>query len=128
MLAGPYTSGVAVGSNGNATNSQDTPTRLVGKVLGIYVDYLHSPPNTTDVVISTKGTYPAAPSTTLITLTNKNADGWFYPRVVPSDTVGADLATLTVLEPFEIDDVVNIFIDDANAADYAECWFLLGGG
>ena len=127
MLAGPYTSGVAVGANGAALNNKDTPQRLTGEVLAIYVDYLHSPPNTTDVVISTEGTHPAAPSIAILTLTNKNADGWFYPRKVPTGTDGANLAALTVLEPIYIDDVVNISIDEANAADYVECWFFLGG-
>ena len=97
MLAGPFTSGVAAGTDGNATNSKNTPHRLTGKVIGIYVDYLHSPPNTTDVIVSTVGTDPAAPSVAILTLANKNADGWFYPRVVPCGADGAALATLTVL-------------------------------
>lgn len=125
MLAGPYSSGVAAGSAGSATNNTDTPTRLIGEVIGIYVKYQDSPPSSTDVVISTKGTAPAAPSTTLLTLTNKNTDGWFYPRVIPTDTSGVALAALTVAEPQVIDDIVNISIAGANAADSVDVWLML---
>ena len=125
QLVGPFSSGVAAGSAGSATNNFDTLTRLTGRVIGIYVKYQDSPPNTTDVVIGTKGTAPAVPTTNLLTLTNKNADGWFYPRVTPTDTSGVALAALTTAEPQIIDDVVNISIAGANAADYVDVWFML---
>lgn len=127
MLAGPYTSGVAAGSAGSATANTDTQNRLVGEVTGIYIRYDDSPPNTTDVVISTKGTYPAPPSTAILTLTNKNTDGWFFPRTPPHATDGQVLVALTVYEPYHIDDVVNISIAGANAGDSVTCWFIMEG-
>jgi hypothetical protein len=128
MLIGPFTSGIAVETAGAGTgvNDKDTPQRLTGRVRAIYVKYCGTvPPATTDVTITTEGTYPAAPSVTLLTLTDKNTSGWFFPRVAPHSVLGVALIALTVYESIPIDDIVNIAIAGADNDNYAECWFML---
>lgn len=129
MLAGPYSSGLAVGVDGSALVNADTPTRLTGYVKAIHVKYQGAtPPSTTDVVITTKGTYPAPPTITLLTLTNKNTDGRFPVRTLPVDAVGVALAALTIAEPIYIDDVVNISVAQANNVNYVEYWLVMDEG
>lgn len=122
-LIGPLSSGVAAGSAGSATNNADTSTRVVGKVVGIYVDYLDSPPATTDVTIKTKGTSPAAPTYNLLVLTNANTDGWFYPQVQIHDTAGSAIAG--EYTPQLVHDYLNIAIAQANAGDSVNVWLLV---
>ena len=124
-MAGPYTSGVAAGSAGSALNNQDTQTILSGKVNSIYVRYVNTPPNTTDVIIKTKGTAPAAPSLTLLTLTNKNTSGYFRPRVAQQDGVGVDISSGVVFEQMCIEDFVNVSIAQSDPSCYVEVWLFL---
>lgn len=125
--AGPYETPAAAGGAGVATNNVDTP-RLCGRVVGIYVDYTGTAaPATTDVVIKTKGTDSGhAPTFTILTLTNKNTDGWFWPRFIPDDQLGVDLAALAIAEPVPVDDVINIAVAQADDGTKVKCWFLLG--
>jgi hypothetical protein len=113
---------------GTGVSDADTPIRLTGRVKAIYVKYCGTvPPATTDITITTVGTHPAPPATTLLTLTDANTDGWFRPRVAPHSTLGVALIALTIYEPIPIDDFVNIAIADADADNYAECWFMMDG-
>lgn len=122
-LVGPINSGVTAGGAGTSTNNADTNRALCGRFIAAYVRYNDSPPNTTDVVIATKGTN--APAVTFLTLTNKNTSGWFYPRIIPDDVLGVDLAALVVAEPIPFDDVVNISIAQANDGDSIDVWLLI---
>jgi hypothetical protein len=124
-LYGPINSGVAAGGAGVATNNASSAQSLHGNVIGIYVRYNDAPPNTTDVIVSTVGTFPAMPTQTLLTLTNKNTDGLFLPRSVAQDELGADLAALTILEPNPIFDNINVSIAQANNADSVDVWLFL---
>jgi len=92
-------------------------------MLGIAVRYNDTPPTTTDVIIKTKGS--ASPSITFLTLTNKNTDGWFFPRVIPDDLLGVDLAALAIAEPIPFDDIINVSIAQANDGDSVDVWFLV---
>lgn len=123
-LAGPYNSGAAAGGAGVATANADTPVRLAGYVVGVYVKYNDSPPaGTTDVIIKTKGTSPEPPSFTILTLTNGATDGWRWPRVLTQDVAGADITGN--YDWIYIDDFVNVKIDQANANDNVDVWLLL---
>ena len=123
---GPINSGVAAGNAGSAENNNSTDQVLSGKLLAAYVKYNDSPPGSTDVVIKTLGTESGSPpSTTLLTLTNKNSDGWFYPRVTPDDQLGVDLTALTVLEPLPFTGKINVSIGGANASDSVDVWLLI---
>lgn len=122
---GPFSSGIAAGGAGIATNNATTTIVVKGSIKGIYVDYLDSPPNTTDVTIATSGVIH--PAVTLLTLTNKNADGWFYPRVVSQSGLGVNVdyaATFPIYEPAPINDTVKVTIAQANNDDSVNIWIL----
>jgi len=127
-LLGPINSGAAVGSNGAATANNSSTVQLWGEVLAIYVKYNDSPPaGTTDVTVTTVGTSPAPPATTLQSLPNAATDGWFYPRTQIQTTAGTGLTydgTNKVEEPIPVCDYVNVKIDQANAADNVDVWIL----
>ena len=122
-MAGPFSSGAAVGSAGSAVANADSTIILMGRIMGIYVEYVDSPPSTTDVIIKSKGTSPAPPTYTFMTLTNKNTDGWFYPHVLIDDVLGVDIASEYTAQM--VHDLINVSIDGANAGDSVNVWFLL---
>lgn len=122
-LMGPISSGVAAGSAGSATANQTTTTRAVGRVMAIYVKYNDSPPVTTDVTIATDGTSPAPPAYSILTLTDANTDGWFYPRVQIDDTTGTPIAA--EYSPLLVHDLIKVTIAGANASDSVDVWLML---
>ena len=124
-LVGPVNSGICAGGAGTSTANADTPVRICGRLVAAYVEYLDTPPGTTDVIIKTKGASPSPPSVTFLTLTNKNTSGWFFPRVIPDDLLGVDLASLAVAEPIPFDDFINISIAQANDGDGVNVWLLV---
>lgn len=125
-LFGPINSGVSTGGAGTSTANADSTTRLKGKMLSIYVKYNDSPPaGTTDVIVKTKGTSPAAPTRTFLTLTNAATDGWKDPRVIPHDTAGVALAALAIAEPIPFDDFINVSIAQADDGDSVDVWLLI---
>lgn len=122
-VLGPLSSGTAVGANGEATAHNSTAQAVLGHLLGVYVKYNDSPPNTTDVVIATIGTDAGSPpAQTLLTLTNKNTDGYFFPRIAPDDTSGVEVETPPMLIPIPFYGRVDVLIDDANANDSVSVW------
>jgi hypothetical protein len=120
---GPFNSGAAVGANGAAISSQDSPVVLAGLVEAIYVKYNDAPPGTTKVTIKTKGANGAAPALTLFSLDNANTDGWFFPRAGIHSTAGATIADLYDKVP--IFDILNVEINEANGGDHVDVWFLV---
>lgn len=122
-LFGPFNSGICAGGAGVSTNNADSGASLKGRLMAAYVRYNDAPPATTDVVLKTKGT--KAPSVTFLTLTDKNTNGWFYPRVIPDDLLGVDLAALTIAEPIPFDDYINIAMAQANDGDSVDVWILV---
>lgn len=127
-MLGPLSSGVAVGSNGSATANADTGVIISGRIVAVGVVYLDSPPaGTTDAVIATKGNY--GPAQTILSISNAATNGWWYPRVGTHSTAGAAMlyagGGTAVGEPLAIHDVVNVKIDQANAADSIEVYLLM---
>ncbi len=123
-LIGPLSSGAAVGSAGSATANADSTVRVIGRLVGIYVQYIGSPPGaTTDVVIKTVGTSPAPPTYTFLTLTDAATDGWFYPQVQIHDTAGSAITDEST--PLLAHDLINVSIAGANAADSVNVWLLV---
>lgn len=123
-LVGPISSGAAAGSAGVATANADSDIRIIGRLVGIYVEYLDSPPaGTTDVTIKTIGTSPAPPTYNLLVLTNAATDGWFYPQVQIDDTTGSPIAA--EYTPQLVHDYINVAIAGANAADSVNIWLLM---
>jgi hypothetical protein len=124
---GPLNSGVAAGNAGAATKNTDSTVVLTGIVRAIYVKYNDSPPaGTTDVTIKTKGTN--APSYNLLVIANGATDGYYQPTLVAHDTAGAGRTydgTRPVAMPIYIDDIINVKIDQADAADSVDVWLWL---
>ncbi len=73
------------GSAGTATGSS-VLALPISELVAIYVDYHASAPSTTDLTLTSPGN-PA--SVTILTLTNVNTDGWYYPKVQKHDNAGA---------------------------------------
>ena len=73
------------GSAGAASGSSVLAVPL-SELVAVHVDYHASVPATTDLTLKSPGN-PA--SVTLLTLTNVNSDGWYYPKVQKHDNAGA---------------------------------------
>ena len=95
------------GSAGAAVGSAVSGAPIHGKIIAFYVDYV-TQPATADVTI-TAGT----PAATLLTLTNANTDGWFYPRVLLQSTVGANLSA--VYDQLAVNGYVTVAVAQGNA-------------
>ncbi len=105
-----FNTGAAVGSAGVATVTGYSP-EIQGEILAISIEYLDSPPTTTDVVIS-DARDPAEAA--ILTLTNANTDGKWFPRAFLCDDVGTPFS-LPVEIP--IDSILEVIITGANLAD-----------
>lgn len=107
-------SGKAEGSNGVATSNASK--KIIGKILAIGLLYLDSPPGaTTDVVISEPVQAENHPVQTFLTRTDTATDGWFYPRRVYDDNVGAAITGEET--EFVVSHEINVKINQANAND-----------
>jgi len=120
-IVGPLQTAPATGGAGLAGANIDSTHPIQGMLHSMYVEYLDSPPATTDVIIKTKGTH--APVITLLTLTNKNTSGWFKPRYAVHDNLGVAIANEYDREA--VNDYVNISIAQADNNDYIKVWLKL---
>lgn len=98
------------GSAGSATGSGDTGRPVNGKVVGVYVDYT-SQPATTDTTITD------GQSQAILTLTNNNTDGWYYPRTQTDDTAGSAISAQ--YDFLYVDDYVTVAIAQGDAGSVA---------
>jgi hypothetical protein len=126
-VVGPLSSGVAAGTAGSATANLTSSQRITGKILGVYVDYLDTPPATTDVTIATAG--EAHPAETILTLTDANTDGWFYPRTGIHTVAGVAMlyaaGGTAIPDLIPVDDKIKITIAQADANDYVNVYLLV---
>ena len=120
MLYGPFNSGAAVGADGAATVTAYSSVPIHGFIYALYVKYNGDKPATTDVTISTKGTSPSIPSISILTLTDKNTDGLFLPRINAHSILGVVDASGDKLIP--IDDALKIVVAQANTDDTVDVW------
>jgi hypothetical protein len=72
------------GSSGSATGTGMT-SAYSGLLMGVKLDYHASAPNTTDVTLAEAG----GGSRTLLTVSNNNTSGAYYPTVEAQDGTGA---------------------------------------
>lgn len=119
-VVGPFNTGKAVGADGVATVNVDTQ-RLTGTIRGVGVKYNGDKPATADLTIKGKGT--TCLTKPIITITDGNTDGWFFPHEVIDTVAGAEVAG--VYTPIVIDDIVNINIAQTNTDDTVDVWFIL---
>jgi hypothetical protein len=92
-----FSTGAAVGANGVAT-ATDYSSHVSGKVLAVHVDYVDSPPGTTDFTLSDEGD-PASES--IVSLTDQATDIKIYPRRVTEQNDGTDILYVAGEEVFE---------------------------
>ena len=123
-------SGTAAGADGSATANSTTNNPVFGEIYGVYVKYNDSPPGTTDVTIATDGTTSGAhPAATILSLTDANTNGWFYPRIGVQTTAGAAMlfAAGGTAVPGKIPtaDFIKVTIAQANAGDSVDVWLLV---
>lgn len=102
----------ATGGAGTATATA-TSTRVVnGHIVAVYVEYLDSPPATTDVTIEEGTAVPAVP---ILTITNAATSGWFYPRAAAVNTGNTAITNSFAL--IAVSDYIKVTIAQANNAD-----------
>lgn len=97
-------------------------TAFTGTIDNVAV-YEYDPHADTDVILSTSGVN--LPSYDLLTVAESMTDGLFLPRVIPDDTLGADLTDLTLAEAWPVSDYINIKIDDSVPGDSVDAWLLI---
>lgn len=73
------------GSAGSASGTTDSTLPISGILVGVRIDYHASAPATTDVTITELNGLER----TLLTVSNTNSDGVYYPFVELQDTSGA---------------------------------------
>ena len=126
-VVGPLYSGAAAGSAGSATANSTTAVAIDGQVHAVYLDYLDSPPNTTDVTVATAGVNH--PAVTILAITDAATDGWWYPRAATHSTAGVAAlyagSGTAVNDRLAIADTVKVTIAQANAADGVNVWLLV---
>lgn len=120
MLYGPINSGAAVGADGSATVTAYSTAPIHGVIYAVYVKYNGDKPATTDVTISTKGISPSVPSISILTLTDKNTDGLFLPRINGHSILGVVDTSGDKLIP--ISDFLKIVVAQANTGDTVDVW------
>lgn len=73
------------GSSGSATGFSALAVPL-SELLAVYVDYHASAPGTTDLTLKS----PSGPvSVTVLTVSNTNADAWYYPKIQDHGNTGS---------------------------------------
>ena len=124
MLIGPINSGAAVGGAGVATATGSSTQVITGLVYQVVIKYNDAPPAATTVVtIKTKGTAPAAPSSNILVVTNSATNASYQPRFDSHKTDATALVTNTGLPPVE--DIIQVVIAGADAADNVDVWLYL---
>jgi hypothetical protein len=78
-----------VGANGSAVGSAITDATYSGYIEAVQVDYNGSAPATTDLNVNESGGL----GRTLMTLTDRNTDGTFYPRHFVHGITGVESTT-----------------------------------
>lgn len=111
-----FTTGAAVGSDGAATATGHS-SHVAGKILAVHMDYVDSPPGTTDFTLSDEND-PASES--IVSLTDQATDIKIAPRRVTEKADGTDILYVAgeeVYEPYVVHGRLEATIAQANAAD-----------
>ena len=104
----------ATGGDGAATATATSSAIVDGVIVGVHVAYTGSPPSTTDLTIVEANNSPAMP---ILTLTNANTGGWFFPL---HSVVNSDGSAITDgSQEVYVSDYVSVTIAEANNDDGA---------
>lgn len=80
--------------------------------MAVYLDYLDSPPGTTDVTVAEATNSPAMP---ILTVTDAATAGWFQPLAQAESTAGAAFTGQAM--GIAVNDYVSVTIAQANDGD-----------
>lgn len=92
-------------------NASATIGPIRGQILAVHVNFSGSSASGTDTVVKTAGNLGA--SNTILSLTDTNTDGWYYPRAQVHDTSGTEVTydgTNGVYEPIPVYDTITLDI------------------
>lgn len=111
MIKTEKVSVTTTGGAGSSAGTGKTRRPLNGELYAVYVDYT-SQAATTDITIATEN----APVKTLLTITDTNADGWYYPRYVVHSEAAAALTGTSGGDRTKhpVDDYVTVAIAQGN--------------
>lgn len=125
-VVGPIETPAATGGAGTATGTVTTTVPVRGYVMGVYIQYLDSPPAaTTDMSVETAGTQ--APAIQILALANSATDGWWYPHTAVHLNTDGTVIAGQYSAGVPIDDFVKVTMAQANNNDYAKVWLLVDG-
>lgn len=123
-MIGPIITPACTGVDGAGAATVTTAFRVCGEVEAIYISYVGDDPATTDVTISTQGTFPACPSYNLLVATDNATDKIFIPRVVANlASSGAAQAVVNFAQP--VDDFITVTVAQANTGDIIKVWLFV---
>ena len=111
-----WSTGAAAGGAGVATATGYSPS-MSGEVLAVAVEYVGSPPATTDFTLSAEND-PLAES--ILSLANAATDVKHYPRRAVQDNAGADVTfdgTNEIYAPYAVEGRLKAVIAQANNDD-----------
>jgi len=104
---------IKVSATGSAGSASGTTIEAVplSKLLAIYMDFT-SAPSTTDITVSTPSS-GNVPAVTILTLTNVNSDGWYYPQTQIHDNTGS--AITGAYMPYTLHGSLSVALAQADA-------------
>lgn len=111
------------GVDGSATGSDTTKGTIVGRVVGVYLDYSAGQAASTVVTIASV----QAPVVTILTVTTNKTDGWYYPRHQVHSAAGAALTldgTRIMVEPPPVVGQIKVTVTLGNSAETVDAWLL----
>lgn len=109
-------------ATGNETVTSDRP--VSGRVVAIHLDHTNSDA-TCDSSVATKGN-TGCPAQTLLSLTDVNADTWYYPQAQIQTTAG--VAVAGAYTPFRVDDYLTLTTAQNGATDTVKATVLVECG
>lgn len=104
----------ATGGAGTATATGYSDRPITGYIIAVHVSYQDSPPATTDVTIAEA---VASPAVSVLTLSNANTSGWFFPRAAGVNQSGTAITNSN--EKIAVSDMLSVVIAQANDGDGA---------
>ena len=116
-----FESGATTGGAG--TSGATSPAKpLRGTVLAVHLEYVGSPPGSTDVILRTKAAGKKGGVRTLLSIANANADGWFDLATPVVDAADGSTPTFNATEPLHrigipVDQEVELDVAQANEGD-----------
>jgi hypothetical protein len=108
---------VASGPDGSAAGAEVSTASITGTVLGVHLSYGGSQAEAVDVAVNGEG----PPDVPVLTVINKNQDGWYHPRAETHTTEGARMTydgTYPIAADVALkDNALKVTVNDAHNGD-----------